>query len=171
MIMNKPLVKIGVSACLLGRPVRYDATGKLQAHIVDFFAGKAMLVPVCPEMELGLGAPRETIHLLGDPMYPHLETTNTKRDLSGPMRAWIDAKLGELQKLEGLAGFIFKARSPSCGYRDTPIWQPNGSFIKGRGLFAQAVSQTMPKLVCADEEMLATKEGLLDFWEKIKVKP
>lgn len=158
---------IGISACLLGQNVRYDGTGRLQPQIVSFFEGKAQLVPVCPESECGLGVPRETIRLTGEPDAPRLATTATKRDITAVMQAWIDGKLAELREVR-LAGFIFKARSPSCGYDDTPVWQADGSAVIGQGLFALALCQAMPGLVFADEEMLQNETNLEAFWRAVK---
>lgn len=161
------MTKIGISACLLGQPVRYDGTAKTQRHIIDFFADKAELTPVCPETGCGLGVPRETIHLMGDPLAPRLETTQTKRNITAQMQAWIEPTLTELVVLHDIKGFIFKARSPSCGYNNTPIWQPDGTTITASGMFAAALNLNLPHIVCADEEMLATETGLEKFWHKI----
>lgn len=162
---NRP--KIGISACLTGLRVRYDGAAKLQEHIVNFFADKAELIPVCPETGCGLGVPRETIHLVGDPALPRLETTATRRDITAQMQAGIEPTLTELAVLHDIKGFIFKARSPSCGYKDTPVWQADGSSVIGQGLFAQAVSLNLPQLVCADEEQLKTLTQLEAFWRQI----
>ena len=163
-------LKIGISACLTGMPVRYDGTSKLQPHILEFFADKAELIPVCPETGCGLGVPRETIQLVGNPKAPRLETTGTKRDITAVMQAWIETTLTELVVLHDIKGFIFKARSPSCGYNDTPVWQADGRALNGQGLFAQAVSVNLPQIVCADEEMLTTATKLETFWRKIKAR-
>lgn len=162
--------KIGISACLLGQPVRYDGTDKLQRLIVAYFADKAGLVPICPETGCGLGVPRETIQLTGNPALPRLETTATKRDITAQMQAWIETTLTELVVLHNVRGFIFKARSPSCGYKDTPVWQADGSSITGQGLFARAVSLNLPHIICADEEMLKTEAELADFWHTIQTR-
>ena len=162
-------IKIGISACLLGWPVRYDGTGKGQPHIVDYFANKAELIPVCPETSCGLGVPRETIRLTGNPFAPNLETINTKQELTAKMLTWIESTLIQLIALHDIKGFILKSRSPSCGYKDAPVWQPNGKYIIGQGLFALAISLNLPHIICADESMLATEIELADFWRKIQV--
>ena len=56
--------RVGVSACLLGDPVRYDGGHKRHAWLVDEFGREMEWVPVCPEVEIGLGVPRETIDLV-----------------------------------------------------------------------------------------------------------
>ena len=57
-------LSIGVSACLVGQPVRYDGGHKRDNFVADLLAIQARLVPVCPEVELGLGTPRETLRLI-----------------------------------------------------------------------------------------------------------
>lgn len=160
--------KIGISACLTGLPLRYDGTHKRQEHIADYFRHKAVLLPLCPEAGCGLGVPRETIRLGGDPFAPRLETSVTGRDVTAQMQAWIETALTELAARHAIKGFIFKARSPSCGYGNTPVWQADGHAISGQGLFARAVSLSLPHIVCADEEMLKTTAELAAFWRKLQ---
>lgn len=160
--------KIGISACLTGLPLRYNGTHKRQEHIVAYFKQKAVLLPLCPEAGCGMGVPRETIRLVGDLITPRLETSVTGRDVTAQMQAWIETALAELAARHNLKGFIFKARSPSCGYGDAPIWQTNGHAINGQGLFARAISLNQPHLICADEEMLKTTAELVSFWSKLQ---
>jgi len=56
-----------VSACLLGERVRYDGGHKLDRLLIDALGEDVTFVPVCPEVECGLGVPREAMHLEGDP--------------------------------------------------------------------------------------------------------
>lgn len=162
------MVKIGISACLAGQPVRYDGTHKRRQHIIDFFADKALLVPVCPETGCGLGVPREPIRLTGNPQTPRLKTTQTQRDVTAKMQAWLEPTLTELVILHDIKGFILKARSPSCGYNDAPVWRPNGTTVTGWGLFALNLHVNLPHVVCASEETLQTTANLENFWRKIQ---
>jgi uncharacterized protein YbbK (DUF523 family) len=59
-------IKIGVSSCLLGEQVRFDGGHKRSDFLVDTLGGFVEFVPVCPEMEIGLGVPRETLRLIRD---------------------------------------------------------------------------------------------------------
>jgi uncharacterized protein YbbK (DUF523 family) len=56
-------IRIGISACLLGETVRYDGGHKRDPYITDLVGKFVAFVPVCPEVEIGLGVPRETIRL------------------------------------------------------------------------------------------------------------
>lgn len=162
--------KIGISACLAGLPLRYDGSHKRQAHILAYFKHKAALLPLCPEVGCGLGVPRETIRLWGDPVAPRLETTVAGRDVTAQMQTWIETTLPELAARHAIKGFIFKALSPSCGYGNTPVWRADGQAISGQGLFARAISLNLPHIICADEEMLRTTAELEAFWRKLQSK-
>ena len=59
-------IRIGISACLLGQEVRFDGGHKRSDFLVDIFGPFVEFVPVCPEVEIGLGVPRETLRLVRD---------------------------------------------------------------------------------------------------------
>src|SRR4030042_6931159 len=101
-------IKLGISACLLGESVRYDGGHKLDRFLTDTLGQYVEYVPVCPEVECGLGVPRESMHLEGDPESPRLVTIRTKQDMTDRMVKWTQKRVVELEK-EGLYGFIFKS--------------------------------------------------------------
>ena len=147
--------RVGVSACLLGERVRYDGGHKLQARLVEALGPRVEWVAVCPEMEIGLGAPRETIQLEAAPGGVRLVSTQTRRDLTAAMRDWAGGRLEALAQA-GIDGYVFKARSPSCGLGSTPV---EGLAGTRDGLFAGAVRERFPNLPLADEEGVAGAEG------------
>ncbi len=73
-------IKLGISTCLLGENVRYDGGHKLDRFLVDTLGRYVEYVPVCPEVECGLTVPRESMHLVGNPDFPRLVTTRTKKE-------------------------------------------------------------------------------------------
>ncbi|MBW2200459.1 MAG: DUF523 domain-containing protein, partial [Deltaproteobacteria bacterium] len=73
-------IKIGISACLLGNKVRYDGGHKLDRYLTQTLGCYVEYVPVCPELECGLGVPREYMRLVGSPPNPRLVTGNTNVD-------------------------------------------------------------------------------------------
>ena len=75
-------IRLGISACLLGEPVRFDGGHQLDRFITDTLGQYVKFVPVCPEVECGLGVPREAMRLVGDPEAPRLMTIRTKIDLT-----------------------------------------------------------------------------------------
>jgi uncharacterized protein YbgA (DUF1722 family)/uncharacterized protein YbbK (DUF523 family) len=145
---------VGISACLLGEEVRYDGGHKRDRYVTDTLANFFQWVPVCPEVELGLGTPRETIQLvqLGDEV--RLRTTRTDADLTDDMRRFARRRAAELAR-ERLSGYILKKDSPSCGYERVKVRQPKGPAKRhGRGLFAAALLEQMPPLPVEDEGRL-----------------
>jgi uncharacterized protein YbbK (DUF523 family) len=146
--------KVGISACLLGRSVRWDGGHKDHPQLVERLSSRMELVPVCPEVEAGLGVPRDPIAFAGD----RLRVVRTGEDITERMRLAAEKRCLELEGL-GLAGFVFKARSPSCGLRDVPA--------AGRGLFAGAFAARNPDLPVADEEELKDPAALADFIKRV----
>lgn len=158
--------RVGISACILGEPVRYDGGLKLDRYIRDVLGKEFDLVAVCPEFEAGFGVPREAVHIVGDPACPRLVTVETGVDLTGVMEAWISRRLDELER-ERLSGFIFKARSPSCALSGLPIHDDAGVLVSvGPGLFSRAFKERFPLLPTADEEMLHDLRLREDFLRK-----
>lgn len=146
-------IKIGVSSCLLGEPVRYDGGHKHDHYITDTLGRYFSLVPVCPEVGCGLPVPREALRLEGDPAAPRLLTHQSRVDLTAQMQAFCSAKVQELEE-EDLCGFIFKKNSPSSGLYRVKVYN-NGLAVKsGRGLFAAAVAQHFPLLPLEEEGRL-----------------
>lgn len=160
-------IRIGVSACLMGEPVRYDGQHKHDSYITGTLENWFEFVPVCPEFELGLGVPRESMRLEGDPEHPRLITNKTKRDLTEPMLAWCDQRVHELDK-ENLCGFIFKSKSPSSGMERVKVYSTKGMpSNNGRGLFANAFMQHFP-LLPVEEEGRLNDPGLREsFIERV----
>lgn len=147
-------IKLGVSSCLLGNPVRYDGGHKLDRFIRDTLGEFADFVPVCPEFEAGFGVPREAMRLSGDSSMPRLVTQKTKIDHTGRMKRWISARLRQLEG-EDLDGFIFKSGSPSSGMERVKVYDENGNARKsGSGLFARAFMDRFPLVPVEDEGRL-----------------
>jgi uncharacterized protein YbgA (DUF1722 family)/uncharacterized protein YbbK (DUF523 family) len=124
-------------------------------------------VPVCPEVECGLGVPREAMRLKGDPAAPRLVTIKTGVDLTKRMVTWAEKRLRELAG-EDLCGFIFKSRSPSSGMERVKVYNDKGMPMKnGRGIFAGLFMDRFPLIPTEEEGRL--KDPLLreNFIERI----
>ncbi len=160
-------IRIGVSACLMGEKVRYDGQHKHDSYITGTLGQWFEFVPVCPEFELGLGVPRETMRLEGDPEHPRLMTGKTRRDLTEPMLAWCDKRVTELEK-ENLCGFIFKSKSPSSGMERVKVYSEKGMpSNNGRGLFANAFMNRFPLLPVEEEGRLNDPSLRENFIERV----
>lgn len=160
-------LRIGVSACLLGAQVRYDGGHKRDAFLVDMLGRYAEFVPVCPELELGLGVPRETIRLVARDGEIRLVANESGRDLSEQMRAYARKKVRELEALE-LSGYVLKKNSPSCGlYRVKVYGGPGRPAQTGRGLFAEALVERFPHLPIEEEGRLCDAKLRESFVERV----
>ncbi|GII01329.1 hypothetical protein Pta02_33370 [Planobispora takensis] len=143
--------RIAVSSCLIGEMVRFNGghsrdrflSGELDPH-VDW-------VPICPEMEIGLGAPRESLRLERSPDGPRLVTRKTRADLTGPMALLATERAAALD----VDGYVFKSKSPSCGIHGIPIYAGDAAVDRrSRGVFAARVMDTHPLLPVEDEGRL-----------------
>ncbi len=143
--------KVGVSACLLGLRVRYDGDHRRHAYLAEVAAREWDLLPVCPEVECGMGVPREPIRLVGDPSAPRLVGRESGEDHTARMEAWAARRLAGMAA-EPLCGFVFKSKSPSSGLRDVKVLLEDGSVRRtGVGLFARLFTARFPFLPVIDE--------------------
>lgn len=162
-------IKVGVSSCLLGHNVRYDGGHKLDRYIRDTLGQYMEFIPVCPEVECGLGVPREAMRLVGDPHSPKLVTVRTGRDLTRQMMIWATKRLEELETY-GLCGFIFKSGSPSSGMERVKVYSSAGMpSQKGVGLFARAFMERFPLIPVEDDGRLHDPKLRENFIERIFV--
>jgi uncharacterized protein YbgA (DUF1722 family)/uncharacterized protein YbbK (DUF523 family) len=162
-------IKIGISSCLLGEPVRYDGNHKQDPYLTDILGKYVEWVPVCPEVEYGLPIPREAMRLTGNPDAPRLVTRKTGVDHTEGMQTWAWKKLKDLEK-HNLCGFIFKSRSPSSGYKGVKVYSSSGMpSMKGRGIFAGAFLRHFPLVPVEDEGRLNDAVLRENFIERIFV--
>ncbi len=147
-------IKIGISSCLLGNDVRWNGGHKRDRYLTDTLGQFVEWVPVCPEVEVGLGIPRETLRLVGDPEDPRLLTTKTKIDHTDRMKKWARGRLQELAG-EDLCGFVFKCDSPSSGMVRVKVYGKGGMpQKKGVGIFARAFMDRFPLIPVEDDGRL-----------------
>lgn len=159
--------RLGVSTCLLGHNVRYDRTHQLDRFLRDTVGAFVDWRPVCPEVECGLGVPREAMRLVGPPASPRLLTRRTGVDHTARMLSWAKEKLDEMEGW-GLSGFVFKNRSPSSGLRDVKVYDEEGRVAgKGRGVFAAALVERFPLLPVEDDGRLHDPGLRENFLERV----
>ncbi len=146
--------RIGISQCLLGDEVRYDGGHKRDVFLTDVLAPFVEWIPVCPEVEAGLGTPREAMHLVGDPDAPRLLTIRTKVDHTATLQDFSQRRVKELRECD-LDGYIFKKNSPSCGIHRVKIYSVKGHPGKqGIGIFSAAMQKAFPLLPFEEEGRL-----------------
>jgi uncharacterized protein YbgA (DUF1722 family)/uncharacterized protein YbbK (DUF523 family) len=162
-------IRLGISSCLLGAKVRYDGGHKLDTFLRDILGRYVEFVPVCPEVEAGLGVPREAMHLAGDAAMPRLVGIKTGTDFTGTMVDWARRRVEELGG-EGLCGFVFKSGSPSSGMERVRVYSGPGAFSKtGSGIFARIFMERFPLIPVEDEGRLHDPEIRENFIERIFV--
>ncbi len=141
-----PRIPVGISACLLGEKVRYDGAHKRSSYCNDVLSQYFDFRPYCPEMAIGLGAPRPVIRLVGEPdNLRAIQRTEPPRDITGELAAYADTVLDVAQSL---CGYIFTEKSPSCGLFRVRAYNNAGHQINdsSRGVFARRLTERMPLL-------------------------
>lgn len=161
-----PPIAIGVSACLLGESVRYDGGHKRDRYICETLGQYFSFVPVCPEVGSGLPVPREAMRLEGDPATPRLMTCQTRINRTEQVLSYCVARVAELER-DGLCGFVFKERSPSCGITMVPLHGNGPSKLFSAGLFACEVVRSFPGMPLEEAERLNDPRIRENFIERV----
>lgn len=151
--VGSPFVRIGISSCLLGENVRFDGGHKRDEFLTGRLGRYVEWVPVCPEMEIGLGVPRESLRLAGSEGGPRLIAPRSGLDHTGRMNAWAAGYCAGLEKL-GLSGYVLKRSSPSCGLERVKVYRESGPVHEGTGLFAAMLRKWLPNLPLEEEGRL-----------------
>ena len=170
--MNQRPIRIGISSCLLGQQVRFDGGHKRDPFLTDTLGPQVEWVPVCPEVEMGLGTPRETLRLVrsADPAAPfRMVTTRTAIDHTDGMNRWAARRLDELARDEpDLCGYVLKKDSPSCGMERVKTYSKGGMPERnGRGLYATALLRRFPTLPVEEEGRLNDPRLRENFIERV----
>ncbi len=161
------LVRIGVSACLLGDEVRYDGGHKRDPFLTTTLGPRVEWVKVCPEVEVGMSTPREPIRLVEEDGRIRLLTVKTGIDHTAAMTTYSTARVRALED-EDLSGYVLKKDSPSCGMTRVKVYSGVGPGRRsGVGLFAQALIEAFPHLPIEDEGRLNDPALRENFVERI----
>lgn len=157
----KQLPIVAVSACLLGQKVRYDGEHKYTRLIAEELNKYCQLIPVCPEVEIGLGVPREKIQLTQVGSTIKVLTLNkAKEDVSAALISF--AKQFVTQN--SFSGLVLQDKSPSCGVNNTKLYSEAGQQIGlSSGLFAATVMSLLPHIVIVQESQLQNKNEIKNF--------
>jgi uncharacterized protein YbgA (DUF1722 family)/uncharacterized protein YbbK (DUF523 family) len=148
-------VRLGVSACLLGAEVRFDGGHKRDRYLTDRLGESVEWLPVCPELEAGLGLPRPVVQLRGGELGDRFIVRGEGTDLTDQMGAWAGERVDELARA-GLDGFVFKKDSPSCGMARVRVYSDETGMATrtGVGHFARRIMQRFPGLPVEEEGRL-----------------
>ena len=146
-------ITIGISSCLLGNEVRHDGGHKRNVYVTSTLSEYFNFKPYCPEMAIGMGAPRPTIRLTRSDSGIRLTgSDNAEMDVTDDMNAW---SASAITGMHDLSGFILKNNSPSCGMERVRVYDANGAPSRdGIGLFADNLMKAMPWLPVEEEGRL-----------------
>ncbi|MBL8843816.1 MAG: DUF523 and DUF1722 domain-containing protein [Planctomycetes bacterium] len=160
-------LRVGISACLLGQKVRWNAGHERDPFLVETVGRFVEWVPVCPEFELGLGVPRETLRLVQRDGAVRLVARKSGTDHTDGMTALAATRSAELADAD-LCGFVFKKDSPSCGLMRVRLYDAHGMPSKtGQGLFAAAMAAACPQLPMEEEGRLHDPRLRENFFERL----
>ena len=164
---SRDRVRLGISACLLGKRVRFDGGHKRDPFLVETLGPFVEWVPVCPEVESGMEAPRESMRLVQASGQLRLLTNKSGHDQTDTMRRFAGRRIQALASDE-LCGFVLKKDSPSCGLERVKVYGTAGMPMKsGRGLFAEALVTRCPLLPVEEEGRLNDPRLRENFIERV----
>jgi uncharacterized protein YbgA (DUF1722 family)/uncharacterized protein YbbK (DUF523 family) len=160
-------LRIGISACLLGDEVRYDGGHKRDAFLTAVLGPFVEWVKVCPEVEIGLGTPREPIRLTAQEGGIRLVAVKSGTDYTDRMDAYAARRVEALAD-ERLCGYVLKKDSPSCGMARVKVHGASGPLaLNGVGRFAAALLARFPDLPIEEEGRLCDPRLRENFIERI----
>ncbi|CAI0926125.1 YbgA family protein [Serratia entomophila] len=160
-------IPIGVSACLLGEPVRFDGGHKRLAFSVEQLAPYVRFEAICPEMAIGLPVPRPALRLVKQPQRTAMRYSNDPNvDVTDKMQQFAERRVAQLQQL---CGYIVCAKSPSCGMERVRVYSENGkdSRKSGVGLFTAELRRQMPWLPVEEDGRLNDAALRENFVERV----
>ncbi|MEJ2179337.1 MAG: DUF523 and DUF1722 domain-containing protein [Gammaproteobacteria bacterium] len=164
----KQKIHVGISSCLMGQKVRFDANHKEQRFITQKLAQKFELVPVCPEMAIGLGVPRTPIHLVGD--QHNQRVVNVKDESIDVTQQLVEFGQQTAKQLDFISGYIFKKGSPSCGLFNVKIYKSKTQVLNsGTGIYAQQIIENNPLLPVEEEGRLKDDKLRHNFLQRVEV--
>jgi uncharacterized protein YbbK (DUF523 family) len=168
-LLMESKLKIGVSSCLLGERVRWDGEDKRDVVLLGELNNLFEYVPVCPEVEVGMGVPREPVQLIGDKNEQKMQEVKTGIDWTQALIVFSETKILQLIE-QGVCGFIVKSRSPSCGTKGIPVYNDKGELLpeKVAGLFTQVLMKHAPAVPIIEEDELRNKQAREKFISQVR---
>lgn len=147
-------IKVGISSCLLGDPVRYDGGHKHNRYVTQILAKFFEFVAICPEVAIGLGTPRPSIRLVGRVDAPRaVGTKNPSRDVTDQLDSYAESMVEPCRQL---SGYLFKRSSPSCGMERVKVFDESGMPARaGTGIYANRLMNELPLMPVEEEGRLA----------------
>lgn len=161
-------IPVGISACLLGNPVRFDDGHKRLAFAVEELSPWVAFEPVCPEMAVGLPVPRPALRLIkeSDGEIRLRFSDQREGDLTEAMTEFTRQRIA---RFEQLCGYIVCAKSPSCGMERVRVYDADGKNNRkaGRGIYTTLLMETFPWLPVEEDGRLHDPVLRENFVERI----
>lgn len=139
-----------VSKCLGFEKCRYNGI-TIYDDFVEKLKPYVEYITVCPEVEIGLGVPRDPIRIVSEQGDLRLKQPTSKKDITDMMTKFCNTYLTSINVVDG---FLLKSRSPSCGIREVKIYpsmEKSAARGKGMGFFGRAVFELFPQVPIEDE--------------------
>lgn len=161
-------IRVGVSSCILGEEVRWNGGHSRQRWVTDTLGRFVEFVPVCPEVEVGMGVPRPTVRLQRIDESVHMIDPKNEVDWTAAMNRFSRSRASELAG-DDLCGFILKKDSPTCGMERVKVFHESGagSSRDGEGLFTVALRQRNPYLPLEEDGRLNDAKLRETFIERV----
>jgi uncharacterized protein YbbK (DUF523 family) len=160
-------IRVGVSACLLGQEVRFDGGHERDRFLTDVLGRYVEWLPICPEVEAGMGLPRPPVRLVRHGDQIRMIDPASGKDHTPALERTASRRIASLRRLE-LCGYVFKRDSPSCGMERVKLYDAKGMPRReGRGLFAAALMQALPLLPVEEEGRLRDAASCESFMERL----
>lgn len=165
--MEKKKNTIGISFCLLGEKVRYDGISKREDSLIKKLHHIVSLLPICPEVEIGMTVPREKLKLVGSLENLKMIAEETGKDWTESMMEFCQNRIVK-DDFKNISGLIMKSKSPSCGMETVEVFD-GGKLIseKGTGLFVSVVRRVFPSLPIIDELSLRDSNSFDNFINRV----
>lgn len=179
--MKEHEIRVGVSACVVGEKVRFDSGHKQSNFVTKELTKVFSLIPICPEVGIGMSVPRPTIRLISnEERIALVETKDPTKDYTEQMLSYSRDKAKELINQE-LCGYIVCAKSPTCGMERVKIYAHSQATKSGVGLYTQELQTAMPWLPIEEdgrlndpvlkENFIARVYCLKDFYDSMEDAP
>ena len=158
-------IQIAVSSCLLGHKVRYDGQHREHKNVLAL-CEQFHCMAICPEYAIGLGIPRAPINIIQIDSEKRVRgIENPNHDVTDALQEYADSIY---ESIPNLCGYVFKARSPSCGVNSTPFFSDSGNEIGiTSGIFSSRIQQRLRNLPIVEETQLASTEDIQRFIDAV----
>lgn len=154
-------IPVGISSCLVGERVRYNGNHKHQPLLIKSLDQYFEFLPFCPEVDIGLGTPRNPVQLVAqDGKIRCVNTLDPMIDITDRL---IDCAKQQLPWHKNICAYIFKKNSPSCGPDRVKVLDDGKVIYRGIGVYAERLMQSFPHLPVADEYQLSEQKFKTNF--------